>query len=144
MNYEHTLHPAGYLLNPAPFGDGFFWSHKLPLLGAGAMGQVSRYANVAERDAGDVRQVKTADLSRCWKQSDTELRPYAVKHSRVGDEIGAESIRAEVFTIDTLCGLSGVLQGEGVVYETDEQVFAIMEYVICWKMNLFLCSTLCA
>ena len=133
MSFEYTLHPAGYLLNPAPFGDGFLWGHNLPLLGSGISGQVARCAFVAEKDAGNVRQAKTSDLSRCWKQSESELRPYAVKQSYAGDAESAGDVRNEAVTIAALCGLSGVLQGEGVVYETDEQVFTIVEYVFCLK-----------
>ena len=53
MELEYMLHPDGFLMEPAPFGEGFMWIPSLPVLGSGAAGQVARYAAVAEGDIVD-------------------------------------------------------------------------------------------
>lgn len=42
MTTTYELHPDGFLLESAPYGDGIFWRPDLPLLGRGATGEVAR------------------------------------------------------------------------------------------------------
>lgn len=82
-------------------------------------------------------------MSRCWKPSVTDLRPYAVKQSHAGYANCATTIRLEAANIATLQGLTGVVQGDGVLYDADEQVFIVVESVLCFKVNKFVSSSLC-
>ena len=55
MKFEYMLHPEGFLLESAPFGDGFFWRHDIPVLGSGGCGEVARCAAAAQSNDVDAK-----------------------------------------------------------------------------------------
>ena len=86
---------------------------------------------------------KTSETRRCWKPSINGLRPYAVKQSHAGEADSATTMRLEAANIATLQGLTGVVQGDGVLYDADEQVYIVVESVLCSKVSKSVSPSLC-
>ena len=63
-------------------------------------------------------------LRRCWKQIEGKFYSKAVKQSAASDK---DLAAKEAANLVALWGVPGVLQGEGVVYETAEQVYTVSE-----------------
>lgn len=118
-------------MEPAPFGPDVFWRPKMPSLGSGTTGEVSRYQTVTGQSVQSLpgpASIQNAQsdhmLFRCWKQMAGKFYPKAVKQSAATDR---DLAAKEAANLVALWGVPGVLQGEGVVHENLEQVFLVSE-----------------